>query len=124
MKQLGSSWKDNTEVITMTVNEKFISRLISILKNASGLSAHNVRKMEDAGESEYIIRYEDGNNITISIYFSDKRYCSVGYFNAEKRYRNFCTWARIDRVDEAQFLFDIAVKLHRCSDFAIDNCDR
>ena len=108
----------------MKVNNKLISKLINALENTSELSTSNVRRLEDTGEGEYIIRFEDGNNITISIYFSDKRYCSVGYFNAETRYRNFCTWARIDRVDEAQFLFDIAVKLHRCSDFAIDNCDR
>lgn len=107
----------------MTVNEKFISRLIGILEGASELGTSNVRKMEDTGTDEYIVRYEDGNNITISIYFTDKDCCSVGYLDAEAKYRNFVTWARIDKVSEAQFLFDLAVQLHRCSDYAAYNYD-
>ena len=97
---------------------------ISILENTSELSAHNVRRLEDTGEGEYIIRYEDGNNITTSIYFSGECYCSVGFIDRDGKYRNFSTWARIDRTMTSQFFFDMAVTLHRCSDFAIDNYDR
>ena len=108
----------------MKVNNKLISKLISVLENTSELSAHNVRRLEDTGEGEYIIRYEDGNNITTSIYFSGECYCSVGFIDHDGKYRNFSTWARIDRTTTSQFFFDMAVTLHRCSDFAIDNCDR
>ena len=107
----------------MKVNDKFISRLIGILEGASELGTANVRKMEATGEGEHIVRFEDGNSITISIYFLGKCYCSVGYLDAEAKYRSFVTWARIDRVSEAQFLFDLAVQLHRCSDYAAYNYD-
>lgn len=107
----------------MKVNDKFISKLINVLEQTSELGTSNVRKMEATGEGEHIVRFEDGNNITISIYFSGKCYCSVGYLDAEAKYRNFVTWARIDRVSEAHFLFDLAVQLHRCSDYAAYNYD-
>ena len=53
----------------MKVNNKLISKLINALENTSELSTSNVRRLEDTGEGEYIIRFEDGNNITTSIYF-------------------------------------------------------
>ena len=107
----------------MRVNDKFISRLIGILEGASELGTANVRKMEDTGTDEYIVRYEDGNGITISIYFTDKDCCNVGYLDADARYRSFSSWARIDRANEAKFLFDLAILLHRCSEYAAYHFD-
>lgn len=105
----------------MKVNDKFISKLINVLEHASELPTHNVRKMGDTGQHEHIVRYEDGNNIAISIYFAGDCYCSIGFIDHDGRYRNYLSWARIDRLTSGLFFFDLALSLHRCSDCAIDS---
>lgn len=88
----------------MKVTKNTIAKLVKCLENNSGLSAYDVR-VEDA-----IVRYEDGNNVTHSIYFTEEE-CFTGYILEDGTYKWHSTRKLSVYDDTAAFLFDIALTL-------------
>ena len=91
----------------MKVTKNTIAKLVKCLENNSGLSAYDVR-VEDA--DEWIVRYEDGNNVTHSIYFTEEE-CITGYILEDGTYKWHSTRKLSAYGDTAAFLFDIALTL-------------
>lgn len=90
----------------MKVTKNTIEKLVKCLKNNSGLSTYNVR-IEDADER--IIRYEDINDITHSIYLTDNE-CITGYLiDGKYKWHSTCKLSAYD--DTSIFLFDIGIAL-------------
>ena len=82
----------------MKVNERTVKKIVNVLEKSCSIITSNVRIMPDTGESDFIIRYEDGNGITISIYFStqyEQTCVSVGFIDHDERYKTFSTTCRI-----------------------------
>lgn len=90
----------------MRVTKNTIAKLVKCLKNNSGLSAYDVR-IEDSDEP--IIRYEDGNDVTHSVYFT-KDECITGYV-IDGKYKWHSTRKMSSYADTSMFLFDIAITL-------------
>lgn len=90
----------------MKFTKNVITKLIKCLENNSGLPTYDVR-IEDADEP--IIRYEDGNNVTHSIYFTDDE-CITGYL-IDGTYKWHSTRKLSAYDDTSMFLFDIALTL-------------
>ena len=68
----------------MKITATFIKQLAKAIENSCFITAYDVR-IEDS--DEWIIRYENGNNCTISIYFyhsyanDEHDGYTIGYFN-------------------------------------------
>lgn len=90
----------------MKVTKNFITKLVKCLENSSQLTTYNVR-IENS--EEIIIRYEDINNVTHSIYFTDDE-CITGYIINDV-YKWFSTKKLSAYDDTSMFLFDIAITL-------------
>lgn len=91
----------------MKITKNFIAKLVKCLENNSGLSVYDVR-VEDA--DEWIVRYEDANNVTHSIHFTEEE-CITGYILEDGTYKWHSTRKLSAYGDTAAFLFDIALTL-------------
>ena len=88
---------------TMTTIKKIMK---AIELNSMG---YNVR-LEQA--DEYIIRYEDINNVTCSIYFtSDDSEMIIGYLLSDGSYKWFSTYLMESFDDNSMLLFSLGIKL-------------
>lgn len=92
----------------MKVTKNTITKLVKCLENNSGLSTYDVR-VGNASD-EWIVRYEDGNNVTHSIYFTEEE-CITGYILEDGTYKWHSTRKLSAYGDTAAFLFDIALTL-------------
>lgn len=90
----------------MNITKNTISKLVKCLENNSGLSTYAVR-VENS--DEFIIRYEDVNDVTHSIYFTDEE-CITGYL-IDGVYKWHSTHKLLAYNDLSLFLFDIALTL-------------
>lgn len=100
----------------MKVTKNTIAKLIKCLENNSGLSTYDVR-IEDS--DELIIRYEDGNNVTHSIYFTDDE-CITGYL-IDGIYKWHSTRKLSAYDDTAAFMFDIGIALRKQYEYVEEN---
>lgn len=96
----------------MKVTKNVIANLVKCLKYNSGLSTFNVRVEED---SEIIIRYEDLNLVTHSIYFTSEE-CITGYI-INDNYKWFSSKKLSAYSNISMFLFDIALSLRAQYEF-------
>jgi hypothetical protein len=90
----------------MKFTKNTIAKLVKCLENNSGFTAYDVR-IENSDEP--IIRYEDGNNVTHSIYFTDDE-CITGYL-IDGAYKWHSTRKLSAYDDTSMFLFDIGITL-------------
>ena len=96
----------------MIITKAFINRFVETLNNAYELRTCGTAKMIDG--DEYVIRYEDLNGYTNSIYFSSlDEECQIGYLDYDGKYHWFATMRNISTRTETVFMIDIAICLYR-----------
>ena len=98
-----------------TIN--IMKRLAKNIENTSALCASNVRiHTEGCGVVESILRFEEGNNFTISCYLIEDEF-QIGYLLEDGTYKWYGTYKLNAFKDISEFMFLIGMKLKEVENY-------
>lgn len=107
--------------MNMKITATFIKQLAKAIENSCFITAYDVR-IEDS--DEWIIRYENGNNCTISLYFyhsyanDEHDGYTIGYYNdnaetaPNAKYHTFGWCENLNDISKETAIMNIALTLH------------
>ena len=101
----------------MKATLSIMKKLAKNIENASALCASDVRiHTEGCGAVESILRFEDGNNFTISCYIMENEF-QIGYFLEDGTYKWYSTAKLAAFSSIADFMFIIGMKLKEVENY-------
>ena len=95
--------------IIMMINRNKVKSIIKNIENTSMLCASNARYFEEG--NDFIIRFEDGNNFTISLYITEFE-TQYGYILEDGTYKWYGTAKNEAFKNFSDFMFFIGCKLY------------
>lgn len=87
-----------------------VNSIVRNLENVSDLCASDIEVHEES--TEMIIRFKDGNNFTISIYFTDSEMI-LGYLLEDGTYKWYCTSKLEQFKSFSDLMFRLGLKLYQ-----------
>ncbi len=94
-----------------------MKRLAKNIENTSCLYASNVSiHTEGCGTVESILRFEDGNNFTISCYLMEDEF-QIGYLLEDGTYKWYSTAKLNAFKDISEFMFFVGMKLKEVENY-------
>lgn len=101
----------------MKATMNVMKRLAKNIENTSCMCAQNVRiHTEGCGAVESILRFEDGNNYTISCYLMGDEF-QIGYLLEDGTYKWYGTYKLAQFRDVSEFMFLIGIKLKEVEEY-------
>lgn len=92
----------------MTITKNNVKQVVRSIETTTMLCGHDAKYYEEG--NEYVIRYEDGNNFTISIYITEFE-TIFGYLLEDGTYKWYATSKNSQFKKFADYMFFIGCKL-------------